>query len=111
MEFDAVDFVKAIADACDSSRGTRGRIYDYVTHVIHLQGDGTPRVEKEELAALGVECVKIYGRKAEDGGMIYDGTALMQALEAIMGKRDPRADKSRRNTMLPGYITPTKNEG
>jgi 2-phospho-L-lactate transferase/gluconeogenesis factor (CofD/UPF0052 family) len=111
MEFDAVDFVKAIADACDSSRGTRGRIYDYVTHVIYLQGDGTPRVEKEELAALGVECVKIYGRKAEDGGMIYDGMALTQALEAIVGKRDPRADKSRRNTMLPGYTTPTKNEG
>ncbi|KAL2075243.1 hypothetical protein VTL71DRAFT_186 [Oculimacula yallundae] len=81
---------------------------DYVTHVIHLQGTGTPRVEKEELARLGVECVRIYGRKmggkGEDGegegGMIYDGTALGQALEAIIGggRRTP-GTTSRRNTL------------
>ncbi|KAG4433166.1 hypothetical protein IFR05_011350 [Cadophora sp. M221] len=64
-------------------------------------GEGTPRVEKEELGRLGVECVRIYGRKkeGEDGGMIYDGTALGQALEAIIGgvKRTPGV--SRRNTL------------
>ncbi|PVH73849.1 UPF0052-domain-containing protein, partial [Cadophora sp. DSE1049] len=100
MDFTAKDFVGAIADACASSSGGRvppavdskGRVggeswKDYVSHVIHLQGDGTPRVEKEELGRLGIECVRIYGRKneGEGGGMIYDGTALGQALEAIIG--------------------------
>ncbi|KAH7343066.1 hypothetical protein BKA65DRAFT_587408 [Rhexocercosporidium sp. MPI-PUGE-AT-0058] len=116
-EFTARDFVAAIADACassDSGSGLggggveRGRVRvkeecwrDYVSHVIHLQGEGTPRVEKDELGRLGVECVRIYGRKkeGEDGGMIYDGTALGQALEAIIGgvKRTPGT--SRRNTL------------
>jgi 2-phospho-L-lactate transferase/gluconeogenesis factor (CofD/UPF0052 family) len=111
MEFGAVDFVRAIADACDSSRGAKGRCSDYVTHVIHLHGDGTPKVEKEELAALGVECVRIYGRKVEGvdgGGMLYDGMALAQALEAILGRRDSRGDKVRRNTLETLVYSPKK---
>jgi hypothetical protein len=46
--------------------------------------------------------VRIYGRKreGEGGGMVYDGTALGQALEAIIGggKRG-MVDRSRRNTL------------
>jgi hypothetical protein len=100
MGFGAKDFVKAIADACDSSRGKKGEWREYVTHVIHLHGEGTPKVEKQELAENGIECVKIYGRRHEGGaGMIYDGMALTQALEAILGRRDPRGEKSRRNTV------------
>ena len=111
MEFGALDFVRAIADACDSSRGKKGRCSDYVTHVIHLHGEGTPRVEKKELAALGVECVRIYGRKVEEvdgGGMLYDGMALAQALEAILGRRDGRGDKVRRNTLETLVYSPKK---
>jgi hypothetical protein len=29
----------------------------------------------------------------------YDGKALSQALEAILGRRDPKMDRSRRNTL------------
>ncbi|KAH7418937.1 hypothetical protein BKA64DRAFT_644 [Cadophora sp. MPI-SDFR-AT-0126] len=74
---------------------------DYVSHVIHLQGEGTPRVEKEELGRLGIECVRIYGRKneGESGGMVYDGTALGQALEAIIGGAKKAQGVSRRNTL------------
>lgn len=105
-EFEAKDFIAAIAKACHGSRG-QGEVKeaewrDYVSHVIHLHGEGTPRVEKEELSALGVETVRIYGRRHEGSegvGMVYDGTALGQALEAIMGRRDPRSDKTRRNTL------------
>jgi hypothetical protein len=105
-EFRAKDFIAAIARACHGSR-RRGEVKEeewkeYVSHVIHLQGAGTPRVEKEELSALGVETVRIYGRKHEGSegvGMVYDGTALGQALEAIMGRRDPRRDQTRRNTL------------
>jgi 2-phospho-L-lactate transferase/gluconeogenesis factor (CofD/UPF0052 family) len=105
--FGAKDFIAAIANACFGTKGKgmeagEERWRNYVTHVIHLQGEGTPRVEKEELGALGVETVRIYGRRHEGSegvGMVYDGTALGQALEAIMGRRDPRSDRNRRNTL------------
>jgi 2-phospho-L-lactate transferase/gluconeogenesis factor (CofD/UPF0052 family) len=100
MVFGARDFVEAIANACDSSRGRKGEWREYVTHVIYLQGEGAPRVEREELGERGIECVRIYGRRNEGGeGMVYDGIALTQALEAILGRRDPRGEKSRRNTV------------
>ncbi|CZT52074.1 related to UPF0052 domain protein [Rhynchosporium secalis] len=118
MEFTAMDFVAAIADACFSSssststptpstqvKAPESTYKDYVTHVVHLQGQGAPRVEKAELARLGVECLRIYGRKVEvgdgeEGGMIYDGTALGQALEAIVGGgKRKEGVVSRRNTL------------
>jgi len=82
--------------------------------VIHLAGEGTPRVEKTLLSDLGIECVRLYGRKGKeggDGGMIYDGTALGQALEAIIGKAKGKGDggvgrggTERRNTLGVGNI-------
>jgi hypothetical protein len=53
---------------------------------------------------VGVECVRIYGRRREvedgDGGMVYDGIALGQALEAIIGGgKKGVLDRSRRNTL------------
>jgi 2-phospho-L-lactate transferase/gluconeogenesis factor (CofD/UPF0052 family) len=113
MAFGAKDFVAAIRDACDSSRGRKGEYRDYVTHVIHLHGEGTPRVEREQLAEWGVECVRIYGRKGDGvdgdgGGMVYDGMALAQAVEAILGRRDLRGDRSRRNTLEPSVYSHKK---
>lgn len=103
MEFGAREFVRAIVDACDSSRVETGNCTDYVTHVIHLHGEGTPRVESEELREMGVRSVKIYGKKVEgyDGqkSMVYDGIALQQALEVILGRPEQRGDKMRRNTL------------
>lgn len=88
MEFGARDFVKAIADACDSSRGEKGTWSDYVTHVVHLRGDGTPSVETEELAGVGVKCVGIPGLKTGvvdgEGGMVYDGPTLGDILRGIL---------------------------
>lgn len=103
--FGAKDFVAAIVDACVSSRGHVGQVTDtqwshYVTHIIHLEAEGTPKVEKEELRQLGIKTIRIYGRRSASGGMIYDGKALMQTLEAIVGSRDPKfTDQSRRNTL------------
>jgi hypothetical protein len=101
--YGAKDFIAAISDACASSRGfaepVESRQYvHYVTHVIHLEGEGTPLVEREQLKRLGIETVRLYGRKGNGGGMLYDGKALTQALEAIIGKGDPRIEHSRRNT-------------
>ena len=103
--FGAVDFVKAIARAGEESRGRMGPVGEevcgsYVTHLIHLEGEGTPRVDRQELAGLGIDCVRLYGRKGDDGKMRYDGKALGQALEAILGNGDKRPDKSRRNTLV-----------
>lgn len=106
--FSATDFIGAIARACKESRslGASPRpnldaiaITQYVTHLIHLEGDGTPLVDRAEIASLGLESVRLYGRKGEDGVMRYDGKGLSQALGAILGKRDPRGDRSRRNTL------------
>ena len=105
--FSASNFIEAIARACQESCGLTfegqaevGREVwtQYVTHLIHLEGEGAPAVDKEELGKAGVECVRLYGRKANDGMLRYDGRALAQALGAILGRRD-KAQKSRRNTL------------
>ncbi|EON69927.1 hypothetical protein W97_09192 [Coniosporium apollinis CBS 100218] len=103
--FTALDFVAAIARACAESRGSFGTVptseyRTYVTHLVHLEGPDTPQVNKAEFSSLGIETIRLYGRKGEDGkGLRYDEKALNQALEATIGKGNVRADKSRRNTL------------
>ncbi|KAL4941064.1 hypothetical protein BDV06DRAFT_195260 [Aspergillus oleicola] len=89
----------------------------YVTHVLHLEGPGTPTVDKDKLAEMGIETLRLYGRKvvsSTDGpgaaaeiptGMRYDATGLIQALEVVLGKKGDgmlRGAASRRNTLDPG---------
>ncbi|KAJ5558766.1 LPPG:FO 2-phospho-L-lactate transferase CofD/UPF0052 [Penicillium sp. DV-2018c] len=117
--FAATDFVEAIVCAGEESRG-RGHLQDqslgqdaeaigdslprrhralpytkYVTHILHLEGPGTPLVEREKLADMGIETLRLYGRKimGKDGdgervvGMQYDPNALVQAIEVVLGKK------------------------
>lgn len=127
----ATDFVRAVARACEGSRGRlpathqaeharalgtgagEGRkvesegagasdddhdddaVRKYVTHLVYLEGEGVPKVDRAELSALGVDCVRVYGRRV--GGMLrYDEAGLEGALEAIVGKAEMA--RSRRNT-------------
>lgn len=106
--YTALDFVNAIAKAALNSMNEfpaecpRECLKRYVTHVIHLTGPGTPAVDKEELRALGIEAIRVYGRRNEGEAFArYDERALVQALEVTMGKRDPRV-VSRRNTLDAG---------
>ncbi|KAL9125862.1 MAG: hypothetical protein Q9217_004994 [Psora testacea] len=105
--FTASDFIHAVARACIESQGRTIKLSeeidkdcwkDYVTHLIYLEGDCVPMVDKIELWKHGVESVRLYGRKGDNGTMKYDGKALAQALGAILGKRE-KAVKSRRNTL------------
>jgi hypothetical protein len=102
--YSALDFIAAICKAGEASKGVfeslhRSRYRDYVTHLIHLQGPGTPAVNKEELKDIGIEAIRVYGRKNEGENFVrYDERGLIQALEVTMGKRDPRTP-SRRNTL------------
>ncbi|KAI3319572.1 UPF0052-domain-containing protein [Xylariaceae sp. AK1471] len=100
----ATDFVHAIARAgaesqghFDTARGTEGvgGVRRYVTHLLYLEGDGVPKVNKIELAALGVDSIRVYGRKVE-GMLQYDEAGLAGALEAIVGKAE--MVRGRRNT-------------
>ncbi|KAI1497908.1 UPF0052-domain-containing protein [Biscogniauxia marginata] len=105
----AADFVRAIARAAAESqshfsgwgneKGEKekhlGEVRTYVTHLIYLEGEGVPKVQKEELAALGIDCIRVYGRRV-DGMLRYDEAGLARALEAIVGK--PEILRSRRNT-------------
>ncbi|KAF2111532.1 hypothetical protein BDV96DRAFT_499557 [Lophiotrema nucula] len=105
--FSALDFIAAIAKACTESRVPvsatptgKSEHRSYVTHLIHLQGPGTPKVDKEELEKLGIETFKVYGRRNEGENFVrYDEKALIQSLEMVLGRRDPRAERSRRNTL------------
>jgi 2-phospho-L-lactate transferase/gluconeogenesis factor (CofD/UPF0052 family) len=102
--YSALDFVAAIAKAGEESKGVfepldKGKYKNYVTHVIHLQGPGTPAVDRDELRRIGIEAIRVYGRRNEGEGFVrYDERGLIQALEVTMGKRDPRIP-SRRNTL------------
>ncbi|KAF7593336.1 hypothetical protein BBP40_011626 [Aspergillus hancockii] len=132
--FTAVNFVEAITCAGEESRGRMHMTFpkpsggqsfpnpnlpyaSYVTHILHLEGPGTPQVDRDRLAEMGIETLRLYGRKivtiGADGveiptGMKYDSTALTQALEVVLGKKGDamlRGDKnglSRRNTLDPG---------
>ncbi|KAF1847236.1 UPF0052-domain-containing protein [Cucurbitaria berberidis CBS 394.84] len=102
--YSALDFIAAIAKAGENSKGVFGptdksKYKSYVTHLIHLQGPGTPAVDKEELKSVGIEAIRVYGRKNEGENFVrYDERGLTQALEVTMGKGDPRMP-SRRNTL------------
>jgi 2-phospho-L-lactate transferase/gluconeogenesis factor (CofD/UPF0052 family) len=102
--YSALDFVAAIAKAGANSKGVletppQETWKEYVTHIIHLTGPGTPAVNKEELRSLGIEAIRVYGRRNEGENFVrYDERGLIQALEVTMGKRDPRV-VSRRNTL------------
>lgn len=139
--YTAVDFVDTITRAGEESRG-RGSFErngnepfspsaptantawhsslpysSYVTHILHLEGPGTPVVERERLAAMGIETLRLYGRKivSFDGdtevatGMKYDSAALVQALEVVLGRKGDAILRggqgnglNRRNTLDPG---------
>ncbi|KAL2023786.1 hypothetical protein VTK56DRAFT_1053 [Thermocarpiscus australiensis] len=88
----ARDFVAAIARACVESRapelvGCDEILGKYVTHLIYLEGEGTPRVEVEELERLGIRCVRVAGKAGagwKGSGVRYDEEALGEALQAIL---------------------------
>jgi hypothetical protein len=103
--YSALDFIAAIAKAGEESKGhtgtavERNRYRNYVTHLIHLQGPGTPAVDREELKSLGIEAIRVYGRRNEGENFVrYDERGLIQALEVTMGKGD-KGVPSRRNTL------------
>lgn len=56
-----------------------------MSHLVYVEGEGVPVVEREELGSWGVECVRVYGRR--EGGVVrYDGKGLAAAVGAILGR-------------------------
>lgn len=103
--YTALDFVAAIANACAESRGLPKPVEEeyvqYVTNVIYLDSPASPRMEKDKFNRIGIETMRLYGPKDENGrGGRYDAKALEQALEAIVGRKDGRSDRTRRNTLI-----------
>ncbi|PHH90529.1 hypothetical protein CDD83_3371 [Cordyceps sp. RAO-2017] len=103
--FTGLDFVAAIANACADSRGVPRPSEDqyslYVTHVLYIQGPGAPEVDRRRFSLLGIDTTRLYGPKDELGkGGRYDPKALSQTLESIVGRKEVRQDRSRRNTLV-----------
>ncbi|OAQ96720.1 hypothetical protein LLEC1_07851 [Akanthomyces lecanii] len=103
--FSGLDFVRAIANACADSRGLpppeEQQYSHYVSHVIYLESSLSPVVDKQRLAQIGIESTRLYGPKDASGlGGRYDAKALAQALETIVGRKNARMDRSRRNTLV-----------
>ncbi|GAB7358093.1 hypothetical protein MBLNU230_g0254t1 [Neophaeotheca triangularis] len=104
--FTALDFVAAIASACAESRGlvrpAPEEYWKYVTHVIYLENPASPRLDKDLFTEMGIESLRMYGRKEESGtgAARYDAKALTQALEAVVGRKDLRGERTRRNTLV-----------
>lgn len=106
--FTGLDFVAAIVDACAYSRGLPrprdpSEYAQYVSHVIYMDSPAAPRVDRQQLAQMGIETVRVYGARSESDGRAssrYDARALQQALESIVGRRDGNPSRSRRNTLV-----------
>ncbi|KAK3708315.1 hypothetical protein LTR37_011580 [Vermiconidia calcicola] len=101
--YTALGFIAAIANACSESMGLKEKphpneYFRYVTNVIYLGGPTSPKVDKAVLNKLGIESMRLYGPPTSAGR--YDLKALEQALEAMIGVRDPRSDRTRRNTLV-----------
>jgi hypothetical protein len=108
--FTAAEFVRAVVRSCASSMGKNteddGTWNRFVTHVIYLEGNGAPAVDAAGLKMMGIECMRVYGRRNPEGegrGMLYDPTALTQTLEAILAVRIKRTE-TRRMTVDYGNI-------
>lgn len=108
--YTALDFIASIARACTYSRErdleelSPFEYRTYVTHVLHLEGPGTPKVDKAALKDIGIETMRLYGRKisveGKEGEVLrYDEQALIQGLEATIGSRNFDGVRSRRNTL------------
>lgn len=103
--FTATDFVRALARAGAESQGELSgdtssglhEVWRYVTHVIHVDGEGAPKVDRSELSGLGVECIRVYGRRV-DGMLRYDQAGLGRVLEALIGQAE--MGRARRNTKV-----------
>ena len=113
--FTGLDFVEAIVRACEESRGVfttlatndtsaarqawKTEACRYITHIIYIDERGAPAVDTQEMRELGIECMKVWGRRGEDGdGWRYDLKGLGQALEALVSRG--AVPKSRRNTLV-----------
>ena len=104
--FTAMDFVAAIANACAQSRGLPSPLdpdeyLRYVTYVVYLDGSQCPKMDKGAFSRIGIETMRLYGPKDGSGKVLrYDAKALQQALEAIIGRKDLKSDRTRRNTLV-----------
>jgi len=103
--FTAFDFVAAIVNACSDSRSlarpARSKYWQYITHIIYLDSAASPKFERDAFSEAGIETIRLYGRKDGAGkGARYDDKALAQALGAVIGRKDLRGDKTRRNTLI-----------
>ncbi|KAM0172441.1 hypothetical protein ACHAPC_010767 [Botrytis cinerea] len=78
--YTAKDFIEAIVHGCtgngkeehdhEHEHSEKVKEQDwkkYITHVVYLEGPGTPVVDKAELKRLGIEAVRVYGRRSESG--------------------------------------------
>jgi hypothetical protein len=96
--FTALDFVAAIGNACAESRGLqkpkKEELQLYVTHIVYLECKEAPKVDREELAKVGIEAIRLYGLSGR-----YDDRALEQALKMMLGKGEQGSGLSRRNTL------------
>lgn len=98
---DAVAFVRALARAARESQTDFGPVPDrelrrYVSHVVFLAaaedggralGVAMPRVDVGQLAALGIECVRVRGTVVGEGRkrmVRYEEAELVEALEGII---------------------------
>ncbi|KAM7184283.1 hypothetical protein V8F20_012288 [Naviculisporaceae sp. PSN 640] len=85
----ATDFVEAIARAAAGEEGIAAGGYGkYVSHLVYLEGEGTPVVDVEGLRRLGVVCVRAEGKIREERNrkktLLYDEEELGRVLEEIL---------------------------
>ncbi|CAD6444167.1 52213239-1c76-4130-9ea9-9bf6e6ec2867 [Sclerotinia trifoliorum] len=92
--YTARDFIEAIVRGCCGNGKEEDHEHKipeeewkkYITHVVYLEGPGTPAVDRTELKKLGIEAVRVYGRRAEPevaGAGVILKNPLIDAVKSV----------------------------
>ncbi|KAF5877598.1 putative lppg:fo 2-phospho-l-lactate transferase upf0052 protein [Botrytis fragariae] len=123
-EYTAKDFIQAIVHGCtgngkeehDHEQEHHEKVKEqewkkYITHVVYLEGPGTPIVDKAELKRLGIEAVRVYGRRSESGKEVQGVILKNPVIDAVKSEDVGNGTENKAREDIVGIIDKDDSSG